>query len=189
MEFNKHYNLKDKHAFLSPSQYHWINYSQEKLADRWRSNKAKEFGVAMHALACDCIKLGVGLSDIKTTVNMYVNDALYFGMTPEQPLYYSPYCFGTADAISFSTVDGEAKPVLRIHDLKTGTVPASMNQLYIYAAIFCLEYGVRPEDIKIVLRIYQNEQIMEDIANPSHISEIIEKIIEFDAVLMELENR
>ena len=31
MNFNEHLDLKDKHAFLSPSKYHWINYDDEKL--------------------------------------------------------------------------------------------------------------------------------------------------------------
>jgi hypothetical protein len=32
---------------------------------------------------------------------MYVNDAIGYQMTPEQPIYYSENCVGTADAISF----------------------------------------------------------------------------------------
>ena len=32
----------------------------------------------------------------------YVNDGVGFKLTPEQILYYSPYCYGTADAISLT---------------------------------------------------------------------------------------
>ena len=49
-------------------------------------------------------------------------------MTPEQILYYSDNCFGTADAILFRN------NFLRIHDLKTGKIPAHMEQLEIYAS-------------------------------------------------------
>lgn len=77
-------------------------------------------------------------------------------MTPEQPLYFSDNCFGTADAISFR------KNELRIHDLKTGSTPANLKQLEIYAALFCLEYNKDPTSIKIVLRIYQNNEIFEE---------------------------
>lgn len=31
MNFKKHSELEGKHAFLSPSGYHWINYDDEKL--------------------------------------------------------------------------------------------------------------------------------------------------------------
>ena len=60
----------------------------------------------------------------------------------------------------------EKQNLLRIHDLKTGIkVPAKLTQLEIYAAIWCLEYDVRPKDIDIELRIYQFDDIL--IGNPS----------------------
>ena len=85
---------------------------------------------------------------------MYVNDAIGFKLRPEQILYYSPNCFGTADAIDLR---GD---LLRIHDLKTGKVPAHIEQLMIYAALFCLEYGIKPSDIDTELRIYQGDDIL-----------------------------
>jgi hypothetical protein len=107
---------------------------------------------------------------------MYVNDALHFSLTPEQPLYFSRNCFGTADAISFD----ETKNFLRIHDLKTGTVPAHIEQLQIYAALFCLEYHVKPEQISMELRIYQNDRIEINNPNSEDISKIMETIIRFN---------
>jgi hypothetical protein len=111
---------------------------------------------------------------------MFVNDAIGFKMTSEQILFYSINCFGTADAISFRG------NLLRIHDLKTGTTKASMSQLLIYAALFCLEYDIRPGDIEIELRIYQNNDV--DILNPTAdmILPIMDKIVQFDKLLNKL---
>ena len=108
---------------------------------------------------------------------MYVNDAIGFKMKPEQPLYYSSNCFGTADTISFKN------DLLRIHDLKTGVTQASLHQLEIYTALFCLEYNIKPADIDIELRIYQYDDIL--IGNPTAdiILPIMDKIIRFDKIL------
>ena len=108
---------------------------------------------------------------------MYVNDAIGFKMKPEQVLYFSDNCFGTADAISFRN------DFLRIHDLKTGLIPAHMEQLEIYAALFCLEYKIKPGNIEMELRLYQNNDIL--IANPTveDIVPIMDKIISFDKVI------
>lgn len=180
MNFNEHYNLIGKHAFLSPSKYSWVNYDEEKLKERYLAAQAKERGLELHALAETCIRLGVKLAKNKNTLNRFVNDAIGFKMNPEQPLYYSDNCFGTADAISFR------KNYLRIHDLKTGSVPASMTQLMIYAAIFCLEYGYQPEDIIMELRIYQFNEVETLLADPEDISHIMDTIVAFDGYVNEL---
>lgn len=180
MNWNKHWELEGKHAFLSASKYHWINYDRDRLISVFENWKAKERGTRMHEFACEAIKLGVKLSNSKRTLNRYVNDAIGFGMTPELILYYSDNCFGTADAIAF---DGTQ---LRIHDLKTGKTPASFHQLEIYAALFCLEYGVNPESIDIVLRIYQSDEILEQQADPAAISDVMNIIVEFDQLISEL---
>lgn len=180
MIFNEHYNLVGKHAFLSPSQYHWVNYDEEKLKERYLSYQAKERGLEFHALAETCIRLGVKLAKNQNTLNRFVNDAIGFKMTPEQPLYYSENCFGTADAISFR------KNTLRIHDLKTGSVPASMTQLEVYAALFCLEYGYSPNEIEILLRIYQFNDVIDGSPTAEDIQHIMDTIIDFDMYLNEL---
>ena len=177
MKFNRHWELEGKHAFLSASKYHWINYDTDRLISAYNNFKAKERGTRLHEFACEAIKLGVRLSNGKRTLNRYVNDAIGFGMTPELILYYSDNCFGTADAISF---DGET---LRIHDLKTGQVPASFRQLEIYTALFCLEYDVNPSEIDIYLRIYQSDEVLEETPELDDILAIMETIIEFDRVL------
>jgi hypothetical protein len=101
-------------------------------------------------------------------------------MTPEQILYYSPNCFGTADAISFNN------GLLRIHDLKTGVTPAHMEQLLVYASLFCLEYDVKPGTIDVELRLYQSDDIL--ISNPSveEVAPVMDKIITFDKIIMDI---
>jgi hypothetical protein len=98
-------------------------------------------------------------------------------MTPEQVLYFSENCFGTADAISF---DGR---LLRIHDLKTGDTPAHIEQLYIYAALFCMEYHISPSTINFELRIYQHDDVAIDTPDGDAIQEIIDIIRHADNVL------
>ena len=175
--WNTHKNFRDKHAFLSASNYHWINYDDDKMLDAYGRMRAKEIGTRKHALASDLIDLRIKLPDNDITFNRYVNDGIAFRMSTEQILYYSDYAFGTADAISFR------KHKLRIHDLKTGTIPASMHQLECYAAFFCLEYGFAPGDIEIELRLYQNDEIIKNFPGPEIILPIMDKAQHFTEVL------
>jgi len=177
MNFNNHSDLKDAHSFLSPSNYHWLNYTPEKLETIYRNQKAKEEGTILHAFASVAIQKRIKLANVRKALNMFVNDAIGFKMTSEQVLYYSRNSFGTADAISFK--DG----MLRIFDLKTGITKASFNQLDIYAALFCLEYGVNPNDIDIEERLYQGNRFEVHIPEPLRIQEIMDRIVEFDIIL------
>ena len=179
MNFLKHSDLAGKHAFLSASKYNWINYDDEKLVRTYTKQKAVYQGTLLHDLAYRCISLGQKLPDIQKTLNMYVNDAIGFKMTPEQVLFYSENCFGTADAISFRNKE------LRIHDLKTGTSKTHMEQLMVYAALFCLEYKKKPGNIKIELRIYQNNEILIHNPEADEIGPIMDKIIRFDKLIKE----
>jgi hypothetical protein len=174
MIFNKHSNLEGQHAFLSASKYHWINYDEDKLDRTYHTFLATQRGTELHAFACQCIKLGIKLPKVKKTLNMYVNDTIGYKMDPEQVLYYSDNCFGTADAISFRN------NFLRINDLKTGETATSMYQLEIYTALFCLEYGVKPLDIGIELRIYQSDDVFIHVPDVDDILHIMDKIIVFD---------
>lgn len=176
MRFNSHSDLEGCHAFLGASQYHWINYDEETLDDRYLSTIARIKGTQLHEFAAQCIRLGIKLQKTRQTLNMYVNDAIGYRMTPEQPLYYSRNCFGTADAISFNTKNS----LLRIHDLKTGVIKASMRQLEIYASLFCLEYDVEPNDIDMELRIYQSGEVFISEPEKTDIMYIMNKIINFD---------
>lgn len=180
MIFNSHYGLEGQHAFLSASQYHWLNYDDEKLAERYKNWKAAQRGTELHELAAKLINMKVKLPKTKQTLNMYVNDGIGFNMTTEQILYFSENCFGTADSITFN------RDFLRIHDLKTGSIPAHMEQLEIYAALFCLEYKVRPGDIGMELRIYQNDDKIIFQPTAEDIFPIMDKIISSDKIITEL---
>jgi hypothetical protein len=174
MNFNRHSELRDKHAFLSPSQYSWLNYDAQKLEARFHTVVGARRGVDLHALAHESIRLGVKLSTANRAMATYVKDAIAYRMTCEQTLYYSDNCFGTADTISFN------RNILRIHDLKTGITKTSEKQLEIYAALFCLEYHVDPRDIRIELRIYQREDVRVFEPHPDLILRIMDTIVEFD---------
>lgn len=174
MIFNSHSQLEGQHAFLSASKYHWINYDEDKLDRVYKAALAAQRGTDLHAFAHHAIRLGERLPRSAKTLNMYVNDAITYQMVPEQVLYYSDNCFGTADAIGFK------KNFLRVHDLKTGTVIASEHQLEVYAALFCLEYGFFPFDLEIELRLYQLDEVRVYDGDPDTIVHIMEKIKLFD---------
>lgn len=174
MVFNNHYKLEGKHALLSASKYHWVNYSDERFDEYFRTAQAAQVGTEIHALAAKLITLGIKLPRSHKTLNMYVNDGIGFKMQPEVTLYYSDNCFGTADTISFK------RGILRIHDLKTGVTPASMMQLDIYTALFCLEYNVDPNKIQVENHIYQNDTIVVREPPIDDILKVMDKIITFD---------
>lgn len=184
MNFNNHSTLEGQHAFLGASKYHWINYDEDKVAAAYKKFLATQKGTILHDFAAQCIRLGQKLPRSQKTLNMYVNDAIGYKMAPEQILYYSENCFGTADSISFRD------NLLRIHDLKTGVVvKAHMEQLMIYAALFCLEYRVKPQDIDIELRLYQSNEIEVHTPGPDEISPIIDKIITFDKIIKKIKDQ
>lgn len=180
MNFNNHSKLKGQHALLGASRYHWLNYDYDKLVHFYQTYRAAQHGTELHEFAATCIRLGQKLPKSRKTLNMYVNDAVGFKMSPEQTLYFSDNCFGTADAISFRD------NILRIHDYKSGETPAHMEQLQIYAALFCLEYHYSPFDINIELRIYQLNDVIVMNPDPDIIMEIMDKIKTFDKTLQEL---
>lgn len=180
MNWNRHLELAGSHAFLSASKYHWINYDENKLADSYNSFMATQKGTELHDFASRCITLGQKLPGQKKTLNMFVNDAIGYKMRSEQILYYSENCYGTADAISFR------RNMLRVHDLKTGKVPAHMEQLMVYAALFCLEYRLKPGDIQMELRLYQNDEVLYHQPQADDIAPIMDKIITFDKIIKRL---
>ena len=183
MKFNRHSNLKGLHAFLSPSQPAWLSYDDEKLARRYKTEKINVIGTELHELAELAIKHKRHMPDDDDYFNAYVNDAIGFRMQPEVLLYYSPRIFGTADTIKY---DGRKK-LLRIHDLKNGSTKPHREQLEVYAALFCLEYDIKPSDIEFELRIYQRNKPI-DIWNPTSecIFSIMDIIVSHDRFLSEL---
>ena len=208
MNFVNHSDLEGTHAFLSPSQNAWTNYTDEKLEQRYLTAKAVERGTRLHEFAAEAIRLNRRQGG-RDTLSMYVNDAIGYKMTPEQPLFYSFNCYGTTDTIAYR------KNVLRIHDLKTGEIEAHIKQLYIYAALFCLEYGQKVNELRkkgysdndiaqalglkvneihfdpekmddICLRIYQFNDIKEEHPDPQEIRNIMNIIVHQDWILANL---
>lgn len=173
---------KDSHSIFPASSYHWLNYSLDKMIAVYQKKTAQELGTKLHSLAAMLIENKQPLPNVQKTLNMYVNDAILYSMVPEKQLYYSEEFRGTADAV---TVDNG---ILRIHDLKTGTTKASIHQLEIYAALFCLDCGCTPGDFdKIELRIYQNNEIIVGTPDVDVIVPIIDKIITVDKLIRDLE--
>lgn len=180
MQFNKHLRLEGLHAPFSASQSHWLRYDDDKAIEIYMNRKAAEIGTRLHEWAKTTIDLGIKQPRSKKTIYNYVNDAIGFRMSTEVVLFYSERFFGTADAISFNN------NVLRIHDLKTGTkgkIEDHMEQLLVYAALFCLEYKIKPGDIKMELRVYKNDEVLEYEPTAEDILPIMDKIVHLDKIL------
>lgn len=181
MNFVRHSNLNGLHAPFSPSQSSWLRYDDNRAMEVFLNKKAAEMGTRLHAWAKETIDLGIKQPKSKKTLYAYVNDAIGFKMSTEVVLFYSERFFGTADSISFRD------NFLRIHDLKTGKIKADMEQLEIYAALFCLEYKVKPESIGMELRLYQNDEVIYHNPTPEDIHAIMDKIVHLDQVIQTLE--
>lgn len=182
-KFNTYQELEGKHAILSASNYHWINYSEERMLEVFDNKMTAAHGTRLHAWACETIKLGLVQPNTTQTINMYVNDCIGYRMQTEVLLYYSQNAFGTADAIDFVKAPEGDHMILRIFDLKNGVIKASFTQLLVYAAFFCLEYKVRPADIEYDLRIYQNDEIHYCEVDPQEIIMIMGVIKDHDKLL------
>lgn len=181
MFFNRHTNLEGLHAPFGASKSSWLRYSDDKIIEVYNNLQAAEMGTRLHEWAKQTIDLGIKQSRSKKTIYSYVNDAIGFNMSTEVVLFYSERFFGTADAISFRN------NFLRIHDLKTGRRPVHMEQLEIYAALFCLEYKIKPGDIRMELRIYQNDEILVHEPTAEDILPIMDKIVHVDKMLEKIE--
>lgn len=181
MNFINHKNLEGLHAPFSASQSSWLRYDDDKVREVYLNKQAAQMGTRLHAWAKDTIDLGIKQPRSKKTIYTYVNDAIGFKMNTEVVLYYSDRFFGTADAISFRN------NMLRIHDLKTGKTPVHMEQLLVYAALFCLEYRIKPGEIDMELRIYQNDEILYLNPTAEDVAPIMDKIVHFDKLLEKME--
>ena len=181
MNFVKHSDLAGLHAPFSPSKSSWLRYDDEKTLTVFENMKAAEKGTRLHAWAKETIDLGIKQPESNKTIYQYVNDGIGYKMDTEVVLYYSDKFFGTADTISFRN------GMLRIHDLKTGKTPVHMEQLEIYAALFCLEYKIKPSEIEIELRIYQSNKVLVHNPSPEDISQIMQKIVHLDKLLNKFE--
>ena len=182
MQFNRHLNLEGMHSPFSPSQPSWLRYDEDKAIETYANRKAAEIGTKLHAWAKETIDLGIKQPRSKKTIYAYVNDAIGFKMDTEVVLFYSERFFGTADAISFRN------GVLRIHDLKTGKIPAKIEQLEIYAALFCLEYRIKPSEIDMELRIYQNDEVLYHNPTAEDILPIMDQIVRLNKLLEKVDS-
>ena len=211
MNYNKHSELEGKHAFLGASKSSWLNKDKDQLLVAYSRQYIQTIGTALHDIARKHIKhnfkltkgskkeimlsliedyhipgyaidLAIDYDFVFDNLVNYVNDAIGYRMVPEQILYYSDNSFGTADAIT--SLDSTFKnKLLRIHDLKTGTTPAHIEQLLIYAALFCLEYNTKPSEIDFELRIYQGCEIIGFKPEVDDIVPVMDKIITADKIL------
>jgi len=173
------------HAIFSPSQPSWLNYSDEQTIERYCKAQAKEMGTRLHEWAAETISLNIRQSRSHKTLNMFINDAIGFRMTPENEVthptrfVYSEFFFGTCDAYCYNN------GVLRIHDLKTGKGPVHPEQLEIYAALFFLQEKLDPFKTQTILRIYQNDDVMEWEPEAEKIKGIMDLIVKRDKLLRE----
>lgn len=184
MIFVKHSKLEGLHSPFSASQSSWLRYDDNKAIEVYLNKKASVMGTRLHAWAKDTIDLRIKQPRSKKTLYAYVNDAIGFKMDTEVVLFYSERFFGTADAISFRD------NFLRIHDLKTGKtgkIEDHMEQLEIYAALFCLEYRIKPGDIQMELRVYKNDEVLVHNPTAEDILPIMDKIIHLDKLLEQIE--
>lgn len=184
------------HALFAPSQPSWIRYeNEEQIISKLKSYYAQAIGTLTHEKAKVCIekrkKLNksssillelyllehevpeavIDIQDLYPNFMLYVNDCISMKMLPEQKIGYSKYCFGTVDAISFK------KNLLRINDLKTGKLPAKMDQLKSYAALYCLKNDIQPNAIKTELRIYQGSEVNLYCPSGDEIRDVMDRIV------------
>lgn len=182
MEWNDHWRLEGRHATLSPSGYHWLNYDADKMRRVTWNNYSKEDGTKMHELASNMILYNIMPEDNENALNQFVIDALTMfkePMSSEILLYYSDECFGTADAIYYD----KEKKHLQVHDLKTGVSKPSFKQLWIYCALFCLEYDKKPEKMTFECRLYQLGAMDIDAPGPKDIRNIMNQIVSMSNVI------
>ena len=196
MYWNDHHEYEGLHAFLGASQHYWLGWTDQILYQRYKNSFAADAGTVIHDLASRCIKRRIKLTkddinlikmelmnnsipfnviDIDKILNNTINFIDYCidnNMSSEIILFYSKYAFGTTDAISF---DGKT---LKIADLKTGVIPAKVEQLLIYAALFCLEYNVDPNNIKTELRIFQSGEVLAWEYSGNDIQYYMDRIVE-----------
>lgn len=164
--------LDTEHAFMSPSNYHWLNYTKERLIEVWDAKQNASLGTRLHIFAQECINLRIRVDPIShPTVAIFVNDAIDLGMYSEVHLEYDELCYGTADVLLF------AHNILHIWDLKTGNNRVHHSQLYIYAAIFCLQNAIDPYSIQYDLRIYQHGKRVPSITYPERIANTMATIV------------
>jgi len=64
-----------------------------------------------------------------------------------------------------------------------------LEQLLVYAALFCLEYKINPADINIKTGLYQSDDILVDNPTVDIIAPIMDKIITFDRIISKIKEQ
>lgn len=206
---HKHDDWKGKHSFLSPSSHRLdSDLNEEDFIKGMRALYASAIGTALHEKAefrinnklrirnkthaADLIleklveakipRAIIEPGEFSETFMAYVNDAIGYDMFAEVPVGISDQAFGTIDAMSFNY----KTKLLRIHDLKTGRIPAKIEQLIEYAAYFCIEYKLKPGEISTELRIYQSGEIITVTPTAPDILPFMERIKRGDNIMKRL---
>ena len=76
MQFNSHFHLAGKHARLTASRPHWLKYDEDKLDRVFFAMEEAERGTKLHEYAAMAIRLGQKQPNSRTTMSMYINDAI-----------------------------------------------------------------------------------------------------------------
>lgn len=117
------------------------------------------------------------------SVKMFICDSIGFRMESEQKLSVSKLIEGTADAVRFYPKDN----LLRISDLKTGSRPAKIEQVFIYSALYCYENRLDPLKTNFEARIYQNGEIYIEQPTGEEIKSLLNTILHINDVASKFE--
>ena len=217
MNFQTFSQNTDEHAPFSPSSPSWANMTDDEIVNAWKNKYRAAIGTDIHEWASTEIKCGnkpgsvrevarsirhhiydkyennpdyrdIILSHLKYLPNeaygsakSFVTDSVTLGMDSEVKVGYSFFFNGAADAIKLEN------KLLRVFDLKTGSMLAKPEQLYIYCAEFCLQHRINPIEISFEIRIYQNDEIFGDKPSGSDILALMDNIAHKNKVLTKFE--
>ena len=205
-----------EHAIFSPSQPAWANYDDEQLINAYCNAHRAELGTDIHEWSSIQVKLKNKISNIKEiekgvktyiyqkyenapeyrsallthmgylpheiypTVKLFVNDSIGYRMDSEEKVIYSDLFWGKSDSIKFED------NLLRVFDLKTGSRQAKVTQLLVYSALYCLQEHIKPNEIEIETRIYQNGEVIIDNPPSDVVYDIMKDIVHKDTVVNKL---
>lgn len=121
--------------------------------------------------------------DAFLSTKLFICDSIGFRMESEQKVSVSSIIEGTADAIRYYPKEN----LLRVSDLKTGSRPAKMEQVFIYAALYCYENRLDPLKTAFETRIYQNGEIYTEQPTGETISRMLSDILHLNEVVEKFE--
>ena len=68
-----------------------------------------------------------------------------------------------------------------------GKIESHLDQLEVYAALFCLEYRIKPGEIEMELRLYKQDEVLVHHPTAEDILPIMDKIQHLDKILEQRE--